>query len=108
MIQIAVELVETVHGRQEFVFIAQVILAELSSRIALGFQQLGNGHILFLKSYIGTRQPYFAKPCTEYALSCDKSGTASGTTLLGVVISKNNAFIGNAVNVGCFVTHHAF
>ena len=38
MIEVAVELVETMIGRQEFILVAQVILAELAGGIALGFQ----------------------------------------------------------------------
>src|SRR5262249_30488642 len=46
MIEVAEELVEAVHCRQEFVAVAEVVLAELSGRVALWLQQLGNGRIL--------------------------------------------------------------
>ena len=40
VIKIAEELVETVHGRQELIAIAEMVLAELSSRVAEGLEQL--------------------------------------------------------------------
>ena len=40
VIKIAEELVETMHGRQELVAIAEMVLAELSSRVAEGLEQI--------------------------------------------------------------------
>ena len=45
VIEVAEELVEAVHGGQEFVAIAEMVLAELPGRIALRLQQLGYGRI---------------------------------------------------------------
>ena len=54
VIEVAVELIETVGRGQKFVFVAQVIFAKLSGGIALFFQQLGNGGIFCPQSQIGT------------------------------------------------------
>ena len=54
VIEVAEELVEAVNGRQEFVAVAEMVLAELSGRIALRLEQLGNGRILL-------RQPLFRR-----------------------------------------------
>ncbi len=46
VVQVTKEFVEAVNGRQEFVSVAQVVLAELAGRVALRFQGSGNGHSL--------------------------------------------------------------
>ena len=52
VIEIAEELVEAVHRRQEFVAVAEMVLAELAGRIALRLEQVGDRRILL-------RQPLF-------------------------------------------------
>ncbi len=99
---------ETMVRGQKLVLVSQVILAELPGRIALSYQQLSNGWLLFIETQIGAGHSYFTQACAEHTLSRDKCGAACGTALLSVVISKVNAFIGNAVNVGSFVTHQTF
>ena len=48
VVEIAEKLIEAVVGRQHLVEVAQVILAELSRGVALGFQQPGNRRIFDL------------------------------------------------------------
>src|SRR5262245_25635862 len=43
MIEVAEELVEAVVGRQMLVVVAEMVLAELAGRVALGLQDVGNG-----------------------------------------------------------------
>ena len=56
VIEIAVELVEAVHGRQEFVAVAEVVLAELAGRIAERLEQLGDRRVFLLQPERGARQ----------------------------------------------------
>ena len=56
MIEVAEELVEAVHGRQELVAIAEMVLAELSGRVALRLEQLGNGRVLLRHPLLRGRQ----------------------------------------------------
>ena len=46
VIQVAEELVEAVHGRQMFVAVAEMVLAELAGRIAEVLQELRNRRVL--------------------------------------------------------------
>jgi xanthosine utilization system XapX-like protein len=46
VIEVAEEHVEAVHRWQEFVAVAEMVLAELPSRVALRLEQLGNGRVL--------------------------------------------------------------
>jgi hypothetical protein len=45
VMQVAQEFVETVDRRETLVLVAQVILAELTSRVAEGLEQLGYGRV---------------------------------------------------------------
>ena len=53
MIKVPEEFIEAMNGRQEFVSITQMVLPELPGRIALRFEQFGDGRVL-------RRQPLFA------------------------------------------------
>jgi hypothetical protein len=68
VIKIAKELVETVNGGQVFVSIAEMVLAELSGDVAKRFQQLGNGRIFFLDTFLGARQSDFQESRAQRAL----------------------------------------
>ena len=56
VIEVAEELVEAVNGRQEFVAVAEMVLAELAGRVALRLEQLGNGRILLRQPLLRRRQ----------------------------------------------------
>ena len=55
VIEVAEELVEAVHGRQEFVAVAEMVLAELPGCITLRLQKLGDGRILGGQAFLGRR-----------------------------------------------------
>ena len=63
--------------------------------------------ILGGQAFLGRRQTYLEKPGPQRTLSCDEGGTPGGAGLLSVVVRENGAFIGDAVDVGGAVTHHA-
>src|SRR4051794_14587446 len=46
VIEVAEELIEAVHGGQELVAVAEMVLAELRRGITLWFEQLGKGRVL--------------------------------------------------------------
>ena len=50
VVEVAEELVEAVHGRQELVQVAEVVLAELPGRVAERLQQLGDRRVLGLQA----------------------------------------------------------
>jgi hypothetical protein len=55
VIEVAEELVEAVVGWQELVLVAQMVLAELSRRIAERLEQLGDGWVFRPDADVGTR-----------------------------------------------------
>ena len=59
VVEVAEKLVEAVNGRQEFVAVAEMVLAELSGRVALRLEQIGNGRVLL-------RQPLFRRRQSDF------------------------------------------
>src|SRR5262249_1348143 len=57
VIKRAVELVEPMDSRQVFIAITEVVLAELSSGVALTLEQLGDGHIADVAASPTGRKP---------------------------------------------------
>ena len=101
------ELVEAVGGRQRLVGIAEVVLAELRGHVALGLEQLGDRHIARLQAFLRARQPDLEHAGAEAGLAGDETGASGGTALLAVPVGEQRAFLGDAVDVGRLVTHHA-
>ena len=50
VIEVAEELVEAVHGRQVFIPIAEMVLAELAGGVAERLQQFGDGRVFLLQA----------------------------------------------------------
>ena len=81
-VEVALELVEAVHGGQILVAIAQMVLAELARGVAERFEQLGNSGILSLQAHRRGRHADLAQPGTEHALAGDERSPPSRATLL--------------------------
>jgi len=62
VVEVAEELVEAVHGREELVLVAQVVLAELSGGIAQRLEQLSDRRVLSSQPDIGTGDPDLQYP----------------------------------------------
>jgi hypothetical protein len=62
VVQVAVELVEAVHGREELVAIAQMVLPNLGSHVTLRFEQVGQGRILGLDALQSAGHPHVVRP----------------------------------------------
>ena len=62
VVEVAEELVEAVHGREELVLVAQMVLAELSGGIAQRLEQLSDRRVLSSRPDIGTGDPDLQYP----------------------------------------------
>ena len=62
VIQVAKELVKAVRRGQEFVLVAEVVLAELSGHIAERLEQLGDGRVFFLQTESAPGRPTLVRP----------------------------------------------
>jgi hypothetical protein len=96
-----------VHGRQELVAVAEMVLAELSGCVALRLEQLGNGRVLVRQPLLCARQADLQQPGAQRGLAGDEGGAAGGAGLLAVVVGEDCALVGDAVDVGRAIAHHA-
>src|SRR5215467_1227159 len=69
VIQVAEELVETMHGRQVFIPIAEMVLAELTGGVPERLEGFGDCRILFLKSDRCAGHPDFRQTGANWVLS---------------------------------------
>ncbi len=107
VVERAVELVEPVDGRQMFIAVAEVILAELGGGVALGLEQRGDGHVAGLKTLRGAGHTDFRIARSQTALTGNERGAPGRAALLGVGVGEPHAFVGDAVDVGRLVAHQA-
>ncbi len=107
VVEVAEELVEAVIGRQVLVEITEMILAVLGGHITVVLEQSGNRRVFLRQALLGARQADFQEARAKRALPRDKGRTSGGATLLAIPVGEQRAFAGDAVNVGCLVSHHA-
>ena len=105
MVEVAEKLVEAVNCRQEFVAVAEMVLAELTGCIAEGLKQLGERRVLVRKAFLRARQPDLEQAGAHRALPGDEGGAAGGAGLLAIIIGEDRTFGGDAVDVGCAISH---
>jgi hypothetical protein len=106
VIEVAVELVEPMHRREELVPIAEMILADLRRRISERLQQRGDGWILLLQARRRTRQADLGHSGSETRLAGDERRAARRAALLGVGVGEHHAFFCKPIDVGCAIAHH--
>ena len=82
VIEIAEEFVEAVHGRQEFVAVAQVVLAELAGGVAERLEQFGDGRVFLLQADRGAGHADLGQAGADRVLAGDEAGAAGGAALL--------------------------
>src|SRR5208282_5184168 len=107
VIEIAEELVKSMHGRQEFIPIAEMVFAKLTGGIAERLEHVGDGRVFGLKSYRRAGHSDLGQAGAERVLAGDEGGASSGAALLTVPVSQGYALVGDAVDVGGVVTHRA-
>lgn len=99
VVEVAEELVEPVHRRQELVPVAEVILAELAGGIAEWFEQLRDRRVLRLQPDIRAWHADLAQPGAKDALARDERRSAGPAALFAVGVREPHALIGDSVDV---------
>ena len=107
VVQVAEELVEPVRGRQELVQVAEMVLAELAGRVTQRLEQLGDRRVLLLQADVHAGHPDLAHAGAVHALPGDERRPARGAALLAVGIGEKHSLVGDPVDVGREVAHHA-
>jgi hypothetical protein len=107
VIQVAVELVESVNSRQELIPIAQVVLTDLGGHVPQWLEQFGESRILGMKALRCSRQTDGRQAGPDRQLARDESGTPCRATGLGVGIGQTGTLAGNPIEIGRLGAHHA-
>ena len=107
VIEVAEEFVEAVHGRQVFVQIAEMILAELSGGVAERFEHGGGRDRLVGDADIGAGLADRRHAGAQRNLPGDEVGASGGAACLRVVVGKAHAFGGELVEVRRLARHDA-
>ena len=107
VVEAADELVEPVHGRQVFVAIALVVLAELAGGVALALQDRGHRDVGLLPAFLRAGHADFGHARAHGHAAADEGRATGGAALLRVVVGEGDAFLGDAIDVRRLVAHHA-
>ena len=106
VIEVAEELVEAVHGRQELVAVAEVVLAELAGGVAERLEQLGDGRVLAPAARPWRPgMPTLERPVRKTLCPVMNDGAAGGAALLAVGVGEAHPLVGDAVDVGRAIAH---
>ncbi len=107
VVQISEELVEAVHGREIFVQVAEVVLAELPGGIALCLQGGGERRSLCRDPHVGTGLAYGRQSGADRQLAGDEVRATRRATCFGVIVRKHHAFRRQLVEVRRLPRHDA-
>ena len=107
VIEVAEELVEAVDGREELVQVAQMVLAELSGRVAEVLHEVGDARIFGLQADVRARQADLRQSGADGRLPGDERRASGRAALLAIPVGEPRAFFGDAVDVGRSIAHDA-
>ena len=107
VIEIAEKFVKPVHGRQIFIAIAEMVLAELAGGIAERLQQFRDGRVFGMQSDRGAGHANLGETGSDRVLTGDEAGAAGRAALLAVPIGEGRSLLRDAVDIGGVVAHHA-
>ena len=108
VVEIAKKFVEPVHGRQIFVAVAEMVLAELTGGVAERLQHFGDGRVFRMQSDRRAGHADFGEAGADWVLTGDEARAAGCAALLAVPVGEGRPFLCDAVDVGRLVAHHAF
>ena len=107
VIQIAEEFVEAVDGGQEFVQVAQMVLAELAGGVAQRLERGGNGAGFGRNADLGARLADRGHAGADRQFAGDEVRATRRATRLGVVVGEQHSFLGHLVEIRRPAGHHA-
>ena len=107
VVEVAVEFVEPVGGRQVLVEVTQVVFAELPAHVAHRLEHFCDGGVFLGEPLLGTGQAHFEQAGAYGRLAGEEGGASGRATVLAVPVGEQGTFPCDAVNVGGFVPHGA-
>ena len=105
VIEVSVEIVETVNGRQILVTVAEVVLARLTGHVSQRLEQISDGGVFGLEALHRARHANRCKAGTHRDLPGDECRASGCATRLAVVVRMQSAFCSDAVDIGRRATH---
>jgi len=105
VIQIAKEFVESVNAGQKLILVAQMVLAELTSGIAHGLEDRGDGDRFRWESRGGACLTNGGHAGADGKFAGDEVRTARRATRLGIIVGEQHAFLGKLVEVRRLARH---
>ena len=107
VVQVAEELVEAVDGGQEFIEVAEVILAELAGGVAQLFERGGNRAGFGRDANLGARLADGGHAGANGQLAHDEVRPSRRAARLGVVVGEEHSLLGELIEGGRSAGHHA-
>ena len=107
VIEVAEELVEAVHRRQELVLVAEVVLAELAGGVAHALEGGRDGGGLGRKAGRRAGLADGRHAGADRQLAGDEVGAPRRAACLGIVVGEQHALGGDLVEVRRAARHHA-
>ena len=107
VIEVAEELIEAVHGRQELVEVAEMVLAELAGGVAHRLERRGDGRRLRGHADWRAGLADRGQSGADRQFAGDEVGAARRAARLGVVVGEPHALGGELVEVRRPAGHHA-
>ena len=107
VVQVAEELIETMHGRQMLIAVALMILTELACRVAEAFQNSRHRHVGLLPAFFGSRHTDFRHAAPHWNAAADECRATCCAALLSIIVGETNAFASDSIDVWRLVAHHA-
>src|SRR5262245_23624077 len=92
---------------RRLVAVTEVVLAELTRRVAQRLEQLRDRRILLLQAERGARQADLGQACAQARLAGDEGGAPGGAALFAVRVCEHHALARHAVDVRRPVSHDA-
>src|ERR1700756_4465559 len=94
-------------GWQKFVAIAEVVLAELAGGVTQRLESLRNRDVSWLQACGAAWHPHFRQSRPPGCLTSNKRRAAGCATVLRIVVSEDQAFFCDPVDVRRLEAHHA-
>ena len=107
MVEVAEELIEPVHGRQEFVEIAEMVLAELAGGVSHGLEDLRDRYRLVGNAQRRARLSDRRQSGPDRQFAGNEVCAPRRAACLGVIVGEAHSLVGQSVKIGSPPGHDA-
>ena len=107
VVQVPKELIEAVHAWKVFVQVAEVVFAELTSRITHGLERRGNRRRLRRHADISARLTDRCHSGADRKFACDEVRASGRAACFRIVVGESHSFRRQPVKVRRFTGHNA-